>query len=347
MLRAARFHMHYHLTPDSHTNRLLKYYAPRLLQAAPERIREELYLLLQPEGALQQLHFLDERHLLTTLIPELIPARNMRQPALHHWDVFDHSLETVAYLEQLAHVLQQPDEQIRQSPLSNRGNDDLITLKRLLLEAEQQNLFSMAAFTSPAMKLAALLHDIGKPDTYALDAEGNITFYHHPQVGVPLIQKIAQRLNIKTQDKRLMQQATAHHMRPGQLSQTPITMRAIRRYFIDLGPRGINVALISLADHLAMRGPEPLTIHWQRHLGTVCTLLTRYIQERNKIMPPRLIQADELIHRLHLEQGPLIGQLLEIIAEAQTEGEITSKEEALWLAEEKLHKLQPYHRRDQ
>lgn len=347
MLRAARFNMCYNLTPDSHTSRLLKYYAPRLLQAAPERIREELYLLLQPNGALQRLRFLDEYHLLTVLIPELLPARNMRQPALHHWDVFNHSLETVGYLEQLASTLQQSDEYIRRSPFHVGEDNDLVALKHLLLEADRQQLFSLAAFTSPAMKLATLLHDIGKPDTYAIDDQGTITFYHHPQAGVPHIHRISQRLNIKTQDSRLIQQATAHHMRPGQLSQNPVTMRAIRRYFMDLGPRGINVALVSLADHLAMRGPEPLTVHWQHHLATVRVLLTQYIQERDKIMPPRLIQTDELMHRLHLKQGPIIGQLLELISEAQAEGEIHSKEEALWFAEEKLQQMQPSHQHHQ
>jgi poly(A) polymerase len=339
MLRAFRFQMRYQLSFDTHTDRLLKYNAPRLLQAAPERIREELMMLLQPEGATERLRALDAHHLLTALIPEFIPARHMPQPALHHWDVFDHSLETVASLEYLNHVLQQPEDEIRQSPLEGSKHGDMVALKQLLLDAEQQNLFSFATFTSPAMKLSALLHDIGKPDTYAVDQEGNITFYHHPQAGVPLIQKIARRLNISTHDARLIQQSAAHHMRPGQLSQGTVTIRAIRRYFMDLGPRGINVALVSLADHLAMRGPEPLTEHWQRHLATVRTLLEHYIHERDTIMPPRLIQTDELIHRLHLEQGPIIGQLLEMISEAQAEGKIRSKEEALWFAEEKLHHL--------
>jgi hypothetical protein len=49
-----------------------------------------------------------------------------------------------------------------------------------------------------------------------------------------------------------------------------------------------------------------------------------------------LLQGEELIRRLNLTPGPLIGHLLEIIAEAQAEGQVSSKDEALWLAEEYL-----------
>jgi hypothetical protein len=89
-----------------------------------------------------------------------------------------------------------------------------------------------------------------------------------------------------------------------------------------------------------MRGPEPLTEHWQRHLATVRLLLHSYIHERESIMPPRLLQASELIQHLELQPGPIIGQLLESIAEAQADGLIQSKEDALWFAEEQLERIQ-------
>jgi len=53
-------------------------------------------------------------------------------------------------------------------------------------------------------------------------------------------------------------------------------------------------------------------------------------------LPPRLVSAEELMRRLKLAPGPWVGQLLEQLAEAQAEGMVRSKEEALWLAEEWL-----------
>jgi putative nucleotidyltransferase with HDIG domain len=213
---------------------------------------------------------------------------------------------------------------------------DLGEIQQLLSEAEQQGIFDFSTLTAPVTKLAALLHDIGKTVTYVVDEEGTITFYHHPQRGIPLAQAIMQRLNASTHDRRLVQQVVAHHMRPGQLRHDQLTARAIRRYFVDLGPTGIIVALVSLSDHLAMRGPQPLTEHWERHLATVRLLLTRYIRERGSILPPRLIQANELMQRFNLEPGPMVGQVLEAIAEQQADGHLYSKEEAFWFIEEKF-----------
>ncbi len=341
MLRAIRFMTRYGLTIDSATEEMIVRAAPLLLRAAPERIQDELYAILRPDGATERLRFLDSHGLLTVLIPEFILARGMLQPGLHHWDVFDHSLEAVAALERLAAALQLPADELRHAPLAGNSQDDMAELQQLLNEAEQQDLFHFATLTTAPAKLAALLHDIGKPVTHAVDANGNITFYHHPQAGVPLAQQIMGRLHASTADRRLVQQVVAHHMRPGQLSQDAVSERAIRRYFVDLGPTGIIVALISLSDHLAMRGPAQLTEHWRRHLATVRLLLTRYIRERERILPPRLLQADELMRRLDITPGPIVGQLLEAIAEAQAEGKVHSKEEALWLAEEKLQQDRP------
>ncbi len=494
MLRAVRLSMRYQLSIESATENLIKRDAKLLLLAAPERIHDELYAILEPVGATVQLRYLDALGLLTVLMPEFIPARGMRQPSPHYWDVLEHSLESVGALERLVAAIRQgyagdhkgphptlphprpyggdggpnrgkdrpdkgegrpgggdggpnrgedrpgggkdrsdkgegrpgggdllrggflstetsetsetsvPMETMETSvvpqghpvwgtgtlpggqvipphsishrpyghddpfpknlPLRDGGEDrpdkgdggpngkgaepngdqaDFAELRTLLHEAEQQGIFQFASLTAPRMKLAALLHDIGKPITYSTDADGNIHFYDHPQAGIPLAQQIMTRLNASTQDRRVVQLVVAHHMRPGQLAHVDtVTPRAIRRYFVDLGPMGIHVALFSLADHIATVGPlwDEYTRRpdssWPRHLAIVRLLLTRYIRERESILPARLVSPEELMRRLKLEPGPLIGQLLESIAEAQAEGRIHSKEEALWLAEEEL-----------
>jgi poly(A) polymerase len=338
MLRAIRFMMLYALSLDEQTEHMLTRDARLVLQAAAERIHDELYTILRSDGATERLYALDKYGLFTTLMPEFIPTRGMPQPSLHHWDVLQHSLQAVAALERLAHELQQEPEQVRHSTLDVWVNGDVLELRTLLYEAEQQGIFQFARLTMPALKLAALLHDIGKSVTYVNEGHGNIHFYHHPQAGVPLAQQIMQRLSASIQDKRVVQQVVANHMRPGQLSGDKVTPRAIRRYFTELGPAGIYVALISLSDHLAMRGPDPLTAHWARHLATVRLLCHSYIRERDRIIPPRLLQGEELIRHLNLQPGPIVGQLLEQIAEAQAEGQIHSKAEALWFAEEELSK---------
>ena len=367
MLRAVRLMARYQFSLDSDTRTLIQRDAALLTTVAPERIHDELYAILEPDGATAHLRLLDELGLLTVLIPEFIPAKGMRQPYPHYWDVFEHSLETVGALEWIAQTvapnlqagmageqINRPDTQAGREDAMNRVPTDtpeayefhamnsttseyLARIQALLQEAETQGIFSRAELTAPRMKMAALLHDIGKPATYTIAEDGSIRFYTHPQVGAPVALQIMKRLSASTKDRRLAQLVAAHHMRPGQLGQDgEVTPRAIRRYFVDLGPAGIAVALFSLADHLASFAAQPLTNAWERHLSVVNLLLTRYIRERDSILPPRLLSPEELMRRLKVEPGPLVGQLLEIIAEAQAEGTIHSKEEAVWLAEERL-----------
>jgi poly(A) polymerase len=373
MLRAVRLMARYHLTMDGSTEGLMRRDSALLTQVAPERIHDELYAILAGEGAMERLQFLDDHGLLTVLIPEFIPAREMEQPSPHYWDVLQHSLQTVGMWEQLVALLQKPAEEIRQSPLERmiqsqqvrqvrqvRQTSDemrasglehvegcnLVEIQALLREAEEQGIFSFGALNTPAMKLAVLLHDIGKPATRTVGEDGAVHFYGHPQAGVPLSLQVMKQLRASTQDSRLVQLVTAHHMRPGQLGLNgAVTPRAVRRYFADLGPTGILVALFSLADHLATRGPllgsneeveGSKASSWKQHVAVVCGLLREYIRNRESILPPRLMSGEELMKRLKLSPGPIVGELLELIAEAQAEGRIHSREEALWLAEEWL-----------
>ncbi len=336
MLRALRLAHHYTLTITAETEKLIRRDAPLLPQVAAERIQAELYALLAQPGALAQLYRLDTCGLLMVLFPELQAACGMRQPSPHYWDVLEHSLQSVHSLEVLTAALESEPHAPFASELAATPADGeaLDEIRDLLREGEQQRVFQFADLHTARMKLAALLHDIGKPLTYTVDGQG-IHFYGHPQIGAPVASEIMLRFSASTQDRRLVQLVTAHHMRPGQLGQDGlVTPRAIRRYFVDLGPTGILVALFSLADHLATLGPQPRTAAWSRHVSVTRLLLTSYLRERERIMPPRLVRADELMSRLRLQPGPILGQLLEAIAEAQTDGLIHSREEAILLAKE-------------
>jgi poly(A) polymerase len=332
MLRAIRLMMRYQLQLDPWTESLLVRDAALLQQVAAERVHDELYAILGQDGATTRLRFLDEHGLFTVIFPEFASARGMHQPVPHYWDVLEHSIESVGALERVAKSVQDGSGET-----NTEQEGDLAEIRVLLREAQEQGIFSFAALTAPRMKMAALLHDIGKTVTFSSNEKGEIHFYNHPHAGVPLVERIMKRLCASTQDRRLAQLTAAHHMRPGQLGQDgPVTPRAIRRYFVDLGPTGIYIALFSLADHLATFGPQPTNKSWQRHLGVVRLLLTRYIRERETILPPRLVSPEELMRRLKLEPGPIVGQLLDLVAEAQAEGTIRSKEEAIWFAEEHL-----------
>ncbi|MBX5451363.1 HD domain-containing protein [Thermogemmatispora sp.] len=349
LLRAIRFARRYSLRIEPATEALIRRDARLLTEEVAERLLSELYKLLELEDATRSLRLLDRYGLLTVLVPELGPARGMPQPPPHYWDVFEHSLETVSALEAVAHALQSEPRPLDELScaawcqpllLGPDQTDHLAQLRALVAEATRQGLLSFSELTKPAFKLAALLHDIGKPATLSYDEEGTSHFYGHQQAGTPLAEGVMKRLSTSGHDRHLVRLVTLHHMRPGQLArQEFVTPRAIRRYFVDLGAYGLHVALFSLADHLATYGPgyhlRPAGA-WEAHLACVALLFRSYLYERERFLPTRLLSGHELMRRLGLQPGPLVGELLEIIAEARAEERIHSKEEALWLAREYL-----------
>ncbi|WP_052888003.1 HD domain-containing protein [Thermogemmatispora carboxidivorans] len=349
LLRAIRLSRRYSLRIEPTTEALIRRDAGLLATEVAERLHGELYQLLGQEDGTSSLRLLDHYGLLTVLIPELASARGMPQPPPHHWDVFEHSLETVSALEAVARVLS-PEPLLLDGLscaswcqpllLAPEQAEKIAELRTLLAEASHQNLLFLSELTKPALKLAALLHDIGKPVTLSYDEQGVSHFYGHQQAGVPLAEEAMKRLSASGHDRHLVRLVTLHHMRPGQLAQQEmVTPRAIRRYFVDLGVQGLHVSLFSLADHLATYGPgygRRPTGAWEAHLACVALLLRSYLHERERFLPTRLLTGHELMRRLGLEPGPLIGELLEVIAEARAEERIHSKEEALWLAREYL-----------
>jgi poly(A) polymerase len=118
----------------------------------------------------------------------------------------------------------------------------------------------------------------------------------------------------------------------------PPTRRAIYRYFRDTGDAGVDILYLSLADHLATRGPNLDLANWRQHGELVAYVLSRRFQE--EIRPPRLIDGNDLINIFGLSPGPEIGKILEVVKEVQASGEITTREGALTLARRLLTSME-------
>jgi len=122
-----------------------------------------------------------------------------------------------------------------------------------------------------------------------------------------------------------------NHLRPMQMSQGEEmpTPRAVYRYFRDAGDVAIDTLYLSLADHLAARGPELDMGDWQRHVEIIGHILQVGTQEQTSERMPRLITGHDVIQEFGLAPGPIIGSLLEGIRDAQVTGELDSREGAL------------------
>ena len=190
------------------------------------------------------------------------------------------------------------------------------------------------------LKLAALLHDVGKPQTCSQDEDGRIHFYNHEPVGARIAADRLQALRFSRDEIDRAWVIIGQHLRPAHLARAGrVTGRAVYRYFRATGCGGVDVVLLALADHLATWGPNLDEQHWAQRLEVVETLLTHWFEHREEtVSPPPLLTGDDLMAELDLEPGPQIGRLLEAVREAQAAGEVRTRQEALALARAHLPK---------
>jgi len=321
LLRAVRLAAELGFSIDAQTESLIQRYHHLLTKVAGERVREELLRLLAVPQAGQFLAYLDELGLLTVMIPELVQTKGVVQPKEHFWDVFDHSIKTVVAASFL--LREEAWEYASADVLAATPWSEAL-VQHFALEV------SRGSTRGSLLKLAALLHDIAKPQAKDIDADGRMRFLGHAKEGAAMAANILERLRFSGKEVRLVETTILHHLRPLQMSHTGLpTRRAIYRYFRDTGEAGIDILFLSLADHLAARGPHLDLNQWQQHAQIAEYILSQRFQEEGVTSPPKLIDGHDLINIFGLSPGSKIGELLEAVREAQASGELATKEEAL------------------
>ena len=321
LLRAVRIAAELGFKIDGLTEILIQHDAHLIAAVAGERVREELLRILAVADGGQSLSYLDKLGLLTIIFPELAATKGVEQPQEHHWHVFEHSLKTVAAVDFL----------LRQGKWEYAGEDVLDAVPwPAVVEQHFAEEVSHGSTRRSLLKLAGLLHDIAKPQTKAVEADGKIRFLGHAPDGATVVAGMLERLRFSTREIKLVETEVKHHMRPTQMTQQELpTRRAIYRYFRDTGDAGIDILYLSLADHLAARGPGLVPDGWREHTRVVEYVLVQRFEQESIAHPPKLVDGNDLIAVFGLIPGAELGRILEAVREAQAAGEINTRDEAL------------------
>ena len=337
MLRAVRFCAELGFRLDPATEALIPPRAGSLGRTSWERIRDEMCRLLAPAGARDQVASLHRLGLLAPVLPEVAALEGVQQSPPHRHDVFRHTLQVLAELEAVLALVGAGDAPPgpEAPPWAYEG---LGARLEPFAEGLREHLAQPSGFgrsQALLLKWAALLHDVGKSQCQSREPDGRIRFLQHDAAGARMARKVALRLRLDRREVETLQTVVQHHMRPSLLAEEPqVTGRAIYRYFRDTGEAGVGTVLLALADHLATRGPNLQPDRWTRRLDLAARLLEAYFLRREEaVAPPRLVRGEDLL-ALGVPQGPQIGALLEALREAQAEGAVTTRAEALtWLRE--------------
>jgi poly(A) polymerase len=335
LLRAVRLAADLDFTIEPDTESLIRRYSQAITEVAGERVREELLRLLTRPRATYYLRYLDKLGLLLALIPELAESKGVEQPTVHFWDVFDHSLQTVAAVEFL----------LRESDWEY-SNEDMLTTAPWsdAIDRHLSQEVSSGSNHKVLLKLGGLFHDVAKPMTKSIDDTGRARFLGHTKQGAAMTANILERLRFSNRETRLVESLVYHHLRPVQMANDELpTQRAIYRYFRDTGEAGIDILLLALADYLASRGPLASMEEWRKHCQLINYILAEHDRQQAEILPVKLIDGDDIMNTFDLAPGSLIGRLLTMVNEAHASGDLSTREEALALVQRELSTVKKQH----
>ncbi len=345
VLRAVRLAAGLGFQIDGETRQGMKQAADQLSSASPERLRDELFRILegpQPGTAIRALEMLG---VLPHILPELPALKGVEQPTPHVYDVWTHTLAVMNNLEDILTAL---------APGYNpESTGDLFTGMLVLRLGRYREQFA-AHFANPLntdrsvralLFFAALYHDVAKPACKVTGEDGRIRFWDHDVQGAELAAARANALHLSNDEIHRIRLIIRNHMRVHFHSnrmesegKTP-SRKAIYRFFRDAGEAGVDLVLLALADTRATRGHTLTQETWTATLDICRILLENYWEKPEEtVYPPRLLDGNEVMTEFDLKPGPRVGEVLEAIREAQATGKVGTREEALAFARDWLAK---------
>jgi putative nucleotidyltransferase with HDIG domain len=282
MLRAVRFAARFDFAIDPATFEAIRELAPAIHEVSWERIRDEIVKTLTEGNARRGFELMDSSGLLVEVLPEVKALQGVAQPPEFHpeGDVWTH---TLMMLEGLGHVA--------------------LT-------------FGRAA--TPTLALGVLLHDIGKPATFAV--RERIRFDGHVEVGMKIAESICRRLKLSTRETERVVELVAQHMRFKDFLKMK---RSTQLRFL---------ALDGFDEHLELHRLDCLSSH--RNLEIYEAARRMMLETPAEVVRPvPLVTGHDLIEMGH-KPGPRFKEILDAVRDAQLEGRIATRDEGLRLVRE-------------
>ena len=308
LLRIFRFHSCTGFDIDENLIKLSKKLYKTINCPAKERVNAELLKMFEGKYTDSALLKLDETGMLEELFPIFKEVKKIPPNSHHHLDLFHHLIETVNQIQ-----------------LKYEEGDDVI---KIHLDNTSFGAVKRVAF----LKLAAFLHDIGKPSCWTIEEDtGRHRFIKHDEAGAKLAVPVLKELKFSKKQTEYIKTLIKYHIYPsGLISSESAGEKAFLKFYRKMDDNVIDVILLAMADRLSARGEKVTDEMVEKNILGLTNLLNEYILKRNEIKPPeKLLDGVDIMELLHINQGPDIGKILNALYEAQLNGLIRCKEDAV------------------
>ena len=278
MMRAARFMSQLNFAVDDSVIEAIKKMADRLSIISAERIRDEFVKTLMSPNPRMGITLLVETGLADKFLPEIPKLKLEIDEHHHHKDVYEH---TLTVLEQAI-------------ALEERLDGPNLTLR-----------------------LAALMHDIGKPKTKELIPGGGVSFHHHEVVGSRMTKERLRTLRFDNHVIKDVAKLVFLHLRFHGYGNGEWTDSAVRRYVRDAEDLLIHLHLLTRADCTTRnkKKAESLARIYDQLEERIVQLMMQ--EELNKIRPD--IDGDEIMKILGVKPSPIVGEAYNYLLELRLE----------------------------
>ena len=278
MLRAARFAAQLGFTIDQGVISAMKDMADRLSIISAERIRDEFSKIVMSDNPRAGITILVDTGLCEKFLPEIPKLRLEIDEHHHHKDVYEHTLTVVEQSIALEERLSGP------------------------------NLVS---------RLAALMHDVGKPKTRALIAGGGVSFHHHEVVGARMTKERLKKLRFDHDVVEAVSQLVFLHLRFHGYGDGAWTDSAVRRYVRDAGDLLTHLHVLTRADCTTRnrKKAEDLAAHYNGLENRIAQLMEQ--EELLKIRPD--LDGHAIMELLGVPAGPVVGKAYDFLLELRLE----------------------------
>ena len=287
MMRAARFASQLGFEIAPDVLQAMKDMAGRISIISAERIRDEFTKLLMSSRPRIGITLLVETGLAEIVLPEIPKLRLEIDEHHHHKDVYEHSIT----------VLEQA-----------------ITLEDRLGGPNLVN------------RLAALLHDIGKPKTRSLIAGGGVSFHHHEIVGARLAKSRLKALRFAGETIDQVETLVALHLRFHGYGDGEWTDSAVRRYVRDAGDLLVHLHVLTRADCTTrnLKKAERLAKVYDSLEARIAKLMEE--EELSRIRPD--LDGAQVMELLNIKPSAAVGKALDFLLELRLENGPLGQERA-------------------